>query len=163
MTSSLAIGLSDKRKSQFNGSVLIWSNYNKDEFMDEDYPFDLTIRIVNNSKNSINNFVYRIKIPRKPLSTIDRSAFTRSFEHKESLICINDNFHFIPSCGEDSFIPIDFYMKLNTWKKGNIVLTIIGNNICSETYVIKPKDVNSIKDANYETPLSLKRSRIETE
>lgn len=147
MVSILAMGLSDPKKRDFDGEIRAWSQNPRREIEDEVKWYKVVMQIHNNSNEVVDDFVYRLRIPRNKTRTGQKNRHRIDITHGESLVLIDKSFIFLGEKGSGQFIPIDFEMKLDEWKKQNIEITVSGTNVNPKTFVINPLESKSLIDA----------------
>jgi hypothetical protein len=147
MVSTLAMGLSDPKKNDFDGEIRAWSQNPKGKSEDAEKWFKVVMQIHNNSNEVIDDFVYRLRIPRYKARTGEKNRHRIDITHGESLVLIDKSFVFLGPKSSGQFIPIDFEMKLEDWNKQYIEITVSGTHINPKTFVIKPDESKSLIDA----------------
>jgi len=149
----IAMGLSDKKVNYFKGKVEVWAilaGGRKDEI---DSSYTLAYRIINDSKETVYNFVYRVKLPYNIINLIKgNSSFVKHY-YGESVILVDKSFGFLGINNDDNFVPNeDIKLYLHKWKKGNIYFTVLGADLKPSTYKIDFQMVDDLINANTDKP-----------
>jgi len=158
VTSSIALGLSDKKQSNFKGKIIVWSVLLGQNVADENSNYRVSMKIINKSVEPVYDVVYRLRIPNRISARIDiKNSNARDYRHGKSLIIVDDSYGFLATDGQDGFIPIDFRMQLGKWKESTIYITVSGSNIRPTTFKINPNDKDKIIAATQKKPLEVSR------
>jgi hypothetical protein len=156
MISTIAMGLSDPKKLDFIGEIKVWSQVNRTNSHDNTRYYKVVMHIINNSNDVIDDFVYRLRVP-AVLSRIGTKNLHRTdIRHGESLVLIDKSFSFLGTDTE-SFIPVDFEMVIEDWKKQNIEIIISGININPTTFRIQQTQKKDLLEATRDNPISATR------
>lgn len=157
MVSTLALGLSDPKKIDFDGEIRAWSQQPPNKSANEEKWFKVVMQIHNNSDEVIDDFVYRLRIPNGFTRTGLKNRHRIDIIHGESKVLIDKSFVFLGPKNSGQSIPVDFEMKLEEWKKQNIEITVSGPHINPTTFVIKPHEKQDLIEATREKYLTVNR------
>jgi len=158
MTSSIALGLSDKKKTLFKGDVKVWSALLETKIADENSSYRVSMNLINNSNEPIYDVVYRLRLPSRISQRInEKNNSAREYRHGNSKIIVDNRYGFLGIKGDDGFIPIDVKIQLNQWLQGNIYITVSGSNISPVTFSITSSQKEELKTATKEKPLFAKK------
>jgi hypothetical protein len=158
MTSSIALGLSDKKKTLFKGDVKVWSALLETKIADENSSYRVSMNLINNSNEPIYDVVYRLRLPSRISQRInEKNNSAREYRHGNSKIIVDNSYGFLGIKGDDGFIPIDVKIQLNRWLQGNIYITVSGSNISPVTFSITSSQKEELKTATKEKPLFAKK------
>lgn len=154
IVSSLAMGLSDPKKVGFNGQIKVWSAAIGNSDICELNRHKIVMHIINKSKDEvIDEFVYRLKLPKLAAHAGNKNRHRVDIEHGESIVFIDRSFGFLGCEDSNNFIPVDFELDINKWNKQNIEITISGKEIKPVTFKIPLEYKNKLVEATKSNPL----------
>jgi len=158
MTSSIALGLSDKKKSLFKGEIRVWSALLETKVPDDNSSYRVSMQLINNSDEPVYDVVYRLRLPSRISQRInEKNNSAREYRHGNSKIIVDNSYGFLGTKGDDGFIPIDVKIQLGQWRQGNLYITVSGSNISPVTFNITPAQKEELINATQEKPLIAKK------
>ncbi len=154
IVSSIAMGLSDQKKTTFTGKVKVWSSLGNTKTSDKDSFYRVSMHLINSSDEPIYDVVYRLRLPsRISRRIIEKNNNAKEYKHGNSKIIVDDSYGFLGAKGDDGFIPIDVNIQLNQWLQGNIYITVSGSNISPLTFSLSPDQKDALIKATISHPL----------
>jgi hypothetical protein len=150
--SILSLGYTDMSKKKFHGLIhadLLLKTIqpggpNQPSFS------QVNFRILNLSGVSINNFTVTFRLPNKIFHEKSQNdQHLKYFKFGETVIATSDVLKFIGT--ESGFCDVVFehYINLNDWNKGNILLTLSGDNIEPTTYIFKNERLHELRNKGF--------------
>lgn len=154
IVSSVAMGLSDPKKLLFIGEVKVWSQpISSDINQKRRQLYKVVMHIINNSDEVVDDFVYRLRMPKSITFQGSKNRHRIDIIHGETFVLIDKSFGFLGTERNEGYIPVDFEMYIGEWKKQNIEITISGGQIKPTTFQIKQSDRQKLIDASRDKPL----------
>ncbi len=138
--SLFALGLADQKKQKFNGTIDAWSKRvvtSKALNVPSSWYDSVKVHIINKDKDPIQNFTVSMRVPEAILHNTHDVKYFRTVRFGESSILIFDILRFLGVGEADNFIRLQPAFLLDNWNKGNIFITISGDNISPTTFTIK--------------------------
>jgi hypothetical protein len=146
--SILSLGYTDMSKKQFTGLIHVKLLEKSIQFAaDNQSVFNkLSFHIINLSGYAINNFTVTFRFPDKIYYEQSQNHQHFSyFRYGETVLATSDILKFIGFEPGYNDVYFDHYLNLNIWKKGNVMLTISGDNIEPTTYSFKQEQLAKLK------------------
>jgi len=127
--SIIAMGLSDKKKTKFNGKITAKKDKRNDK---------VKFVISNLDNDSILDFIYKVRFPQAMSFYGDKNIHARNFISGVSKQIVDDSWGFLPSLEEGENC-VEFYLSIpfENWNKDNIWVSISGSNIAPTVYTLK--------------------------
>jgi len=158
MTSSIALGLSDKKKSLFQGEVKVWSALLETKVADDNSSYRVSMHLINTSDEPVYDVVYRLRLPsRISIRINEKNNSAREYRHGNSIIIVDNSYGFLGTKRDDGFIPIDVKIQLRQWRQSNLYITVSGSNISPVTFSLTPSQKEELITATKEKPLFAKK------
>lgn len=147
--SIIAMGLSDKKLKKFEGKIKVKIIKNRD-FVNSDNPiFQVVFTIINNGEDPVNDFIYKIRFPKRFKFVDEKNIHARSYISGYSKYIVDDSFGFLPAKNEsENFVPLTLKIPLKSWNKDNIWITVSGSNVTPSTFIVYPTDSKEIMKGN---------------
>ena len=147
--SIIAMGLSDKKRSKFDGKIKVKSILKKTEELIASPTYQVTFTIINKSDEPISDFIYKIRFPKRFSFLDEKNLHARSYVNGYSKYIVDDSYGFLPAKDEEeSSIPFTINIPLKNWNKDNIWITVSGSNVLPSTFIVYPKDAKEILKGN---------------
>jgi hypothetical protein len=127
--SIIAMGLSDKKKTKFNGKITAKKDKRNDK---------VKFVISNLDNDSVLDFIYKVRFPQSMSFYGDKNIHARNFISGLSKQIVDDSWGFLPSLEEGENC-VEFYLSIpfENWNKDNIWVSISGSNIAPTVYTLK--------------------------
>jgi hypothetical protein len=143
--SIIAMGLSDKKLKKFEGKIKIKSVLRRGDSNSDDPMYQVTFTIINNGEDPVNDFIYKIRFPKRFIFENEKNLHARSYISGYSKYIVDDSFGFLPAKNEaENSIPMTLKIPLKSWNKDNIWITVSGSNVSPSTFIVYPSDAGEI-------------------
>jgi hypothetical protein len=157
--SILSLGYTDMSKKKFHGLIHVdlLSKTIQPGGLTESSFSQMNFRIINLSGVSINNFTVTFRLPKKIFyEKSQNDQHLKYFKFGETVIATSDVLKFIGTESGYNDVVFEHYINLNDWKKGNILLTLSGDNIDPTTYVFKHELLPILREKGFNQLLEYK-------
>lgn len=155
LISLFAIGLSDPAPMKLKIKVEMWFTAKNENSKDKTYR-KFAFGVTNNSWHPIKNLIINFRMPSRIINpALQHDQIYNEFKYAESIILNNDDFKYL-GVREDKEARYEHFLYLDEWEKGNIYVSVTGDEHESKTYKVSPSNKEGLLTSSSNNRVQLK-------
>ena len=143
VTSILALALADRNANVFKDNLDIWKIKYSHTISDGNQKVhDFAFEIKNLGQEALSDFGVTFRLPERNFYFPPQDRQNNTFFYfGESIVIQNDTLKYLGMNNEDNFVRFEHQIKnIESWSKGNFIISISAKGYKSKTYILRPKD-----------------------
>lgn len=151
--SVISLSIADPKLKELELAIAVWGRNKKED----GYPMNLVFEVLNRSKKPIFSPTFHFRAPNKifKYDTSRRDQKYQVYKYGETILALNDQFHFLGTNDGDRKVRFDHQVDLSDWQKGYIYFSIHCKEHKVKTVKLGKDDIENIRSSNNKSPIVL--------